>query len=240
MVDLAFVLADLRSQFSGQSVLYAADIAKVLSKSEKAIAHLIARKNLPFKPKVVGGLWCVDIYQVAEWFANAQEPGSQDLPIRPPKKAQQNAAMVPIRNKPRGLTGKMAAAIVGARSAQIDAMGRFVFGLQEKDELAFMCDVFEELFFGGVASEQGYTVTIRSLGTSKFKRFAKETTHHFQTEESAADFLVLQLIRVRNADHKQVTHYLLDHRGQRLFHLVVTGKSWKFVSNKLELDLQGL
>src|SRR5450756_1291023 len=67
------VIAHLQSQFSGQLVLYVDDIAKVLGKSDKAISNLIARKGLPFKIKTVGGLRCVDIFQVAQWLSSVEE-----------------------------------------------------------------------------------------------------------------------------------------------------------------------
>ncbi len=52
----------LKNQFLGASVLYVRDLATVLGKSEKAVANLISRKDLPFKVKNLGGLRCVDIY----------------------------------------------------------------------------------------------------------------------------------------------------------------------------------
>lgn len=65
----ADVLKHLQSQFPGQLVLYAPDLAQVLGKSEKALSHLISRGQLPFRVKSLGGKNCVDIFQVADWLA---------------------------------------------------------------------------------------------------------------------------------------------------------------------------
>ncbi len=64
------VLQRLQTQFPGQRVLYAKDLARVLGRTEKGPAHLIAREQLPFGMKTVGGRMCVDIFQVAEWLAS--------------------------------------------------------------------------------------------------------------------------------------------------------------------------
>ncbi len=49
---------------------YAQDLARVLGRIEKALAHLIARAQLPFGMKTVGGRKCLDFFQVAEWRAS--------------------------------------------------------------------------------------------------------------------------------------------------------------------------
>lgn len=63
------ILEHLQSQFPGQLVLYAPDLAQVLGKSEKALSHLITRGQLPFPTKKLGGKHCVSIFHVAEWLA---------------------------------------------------------------------------------------------------------------------------------------------------------------------------
>lgn len=68
------VLTQLQAQFPDRLVLYAPDLAKVLGKSEKALGHLIARGQLPFAVKKLGGKHCVSIFHVAEWLASTDDP----------------------------------------------------------------------------------------------------------------------------------------------------------------------
>lgn len=63
----------LTNRFAGQLVLYSAELAEVLGKSERALGHLIARGSLPFKTKKLGGRICVDVFQVAEWLSSHEE-----------------------------------------------------------------------------------------------------------------------------------------------------------------------
>lgn len=69
-MDSELVKKSLETQFPGQLVLYVADIAKILGKSDKAISNLMARKSLPFQVKTVGRARCVDVYQVAQWLSS--------------------------------------------------------------------------------------------------------------------------------------------------------------------------
>lgn len=75
------VLENLQAQFPGQLVLYAPDLAKVLGKSEKALSHLIARGQLPFPTKKLGGKRCVSIFHVAEWLAADEDGEAAPLAI---------------------------------------------------------------------------------------------------------------------------------------------------------------
>ena len=63
----------LTNRFAGQLVLYSAELAEVLGKSERALGHLIARGSLPFKTKKLGGRICVDVFQVAERPSSHEE-----------------------------------------------------------------------------------------------------------------------------------------------------------------------
>lgn len=63
----------LTNRFAGQLVLYSAELAEVLGKSERALEHLIARGSLPFKMKKLGGRTCVDVFQVAKWLSSNDE-----------------------------------------------------------------------------------------------------------------------------------------------------------------------
>lgn len=68
------VLTQLQAQFPDRLVLYAPDIARVLGKSEKALGHLIARGQLPFPLKKLGGKHCVSLHHVAEWLESTEDP----------------------------------------------------------------------------------------------------------------------------------------------------------------------
>jgi hypothetical protein len=134
------------------------------------------------------------------------------------------------------LTGTKAAQILRARNARAVEMGRFVYGLRNSDELAFMSEVFEEMYFGVESKSLTFAVTVRKLPTPGSKCVAMESVQCFDTQGAATDFLLLKLIRVSALDHKHPTHYLMDHSGQRLFHVVVTGKTWTHVNNSIGLE----
>jgi hypothetical protein len=80
-MDFEFVLKDLKEDFPGQRVLYVNHLAALLDKTECAIQGLLERGGLPFNVKMVGNHRCVDIYQVAQWLASAQE---QENPLQKP------------------------------------------------------------------------------------------------------------------------------------------------------------
>jgi hypothetical protein len=250
MADFAFVLEDLRKQFPGQLVLYVADIATILRKSNKAIAELIARNDLPFRIKRVGGLRCADIYAVAQWLSSdielAEETRAQESRPKRPKAsltAVKGGGLTPALpstvEMPQHLTGTKAAQILRARNTRTAEMGRFVYGLRSPDELAFMSEVFEALYFGPEAQALTFTVTIRKLCAPGSNRIAKMSVQCFGTQDAATDYLLTQLIRVCNLEHKLLTHYLMDHEGQRIFHVVVNGRTWTHVNNVIGLAYGG-
>jgi hypothetical protein len=76
-MDAQQILAHLQSQFPGQLVLYVDDLALILGKSNAAIRHLIERKRLPFQVKSIGGHFCVDVFQVAQWLASTPEAAEE-------------------------------------------------------------------------------------------------------------------------------------------------------------------
>lgn len=68
------ILGYIQSQYPNQIVLYSDQLATILGKSQKALAHLIARGKLPFDPKRIGGKYCVDIFQIAEFLSSPCKP----------------------------------------------------------------------------------------------------------------------------------------------------------------------
>ena len=71
-MDKQAILADLRAQFGKKSVLYAADLAELLGKSEQALANLRHRGGLTLPVKPVGGRPAVSIYAVVDWLADGE------------------------------------------------------------------------------------------------------------------------------------------------------------------------
>lgn len=247
MVSIEFALADLRSQFPGQFVLYGADLAKILGRSDRALEHLIDRDRLHFKVKTVGGRHCVDIYQVAQWLATdkdeVQIPVQQDAwpKVRRPKPwpVASHGATTPNIGWPTRLTGNMAGALLSARKSRADAMERFLCGLTDRDELAFMGEVLEEMLFGPESIESAYLVTIRKLYPSGSKRIAQESLHYFANEEDACVFLLHKISQTDSLKRKSATHYCLDHSAQRVFQAVLTKEGWIEVINPIGLSYGG-
>src|SRR5664279_787354 len=155
-MDFAFVLNYIQNQFSGQLVLYVDDMAKLLGKSDKAIAELIARDTLPFKVKTVGRQRCVDIFQVAQWMSSYEDQSMESVSakskaspskLKPrPGRAAQVQAPGPSIVAP-GLTGHAAAKLLKMRHSQATDLGRFVYELESQEEMAFMNEVMEKLFY---------------------------------------------------------------------------------------------
>jgi hypothetical protein len=101
------VLTHLQAQFPGQLVLYTPDLARVLGKSEKALAHIIARGQLPFAVKKLGGKHCVSIFHVAEWLAAAEEGSETPTAVDEPK--------TPVRRRRSGARSGIGARLMEMR-----------------------------------------------------------------------------------------------------------------------------
>ena len=258
-MDFLGVLNLLQKQFSGQLVLYVDDIAKVLGKSDKAISNLIARDALPFKVKTVGGLRCVDIFQVAQWLSSDEDLAKQsveaDAKPTPPKFISKPDKLVkPIKltrgqeQLPSGeapaLTGKVASMLLKMRHGQATAMGRFVHGLRNVDDVVFMNEVMEKLFYAADFLSSSYVVTIKKLAPQGAKILAEETRSFFGNEESAADFLVKKLTKWRyrkgTSRSKLVEHFVLEKSGNTLFHALVCDGKLTVASDSLGIEFPGL
>lgn len=250
-MDSSQVLSHLQLQFSGQLVLYVDDIAKVLGKSEKAISNLIARKNLPFKIKAVGGHRCVDIFQVAQWLSSDAEM-SEDIvkpplaalkPLQRPSKSPGRSASVggaTSGNSQPKTAGLMVSEILRMRHDYAGAMERFVFGLRDSQDLAFMHEVVEKLFFASDLLASSYVVTIKKLAPANFKLRGEETIKYFDTQARACDFLLARLGHARTAKSKYVMHLDLSRSDESLFHVIINASQFAVVSNAIGIDLPGL
>jgi len=139
-MDFNQVLAHLQSQFSGQLVLYVDDIAKVLGKSEKAVANLIARDGLPFKIKTIGRNRCVDVFQVAQWLASDSQMAEEAVVLEvTPTKPQPKQA--PVKRP----YNEIELQILGSRQNTIAEFARFAARLFDPTEKGFMQDVARKI-----------------------------------------------------------------------------------------------
>lgn len=154
MATVEEVLSDLRSLYPKQLVLYAADLAQVLGKTEKALAHLIADKQLPFQLKKLGGKVCVDVYQLAQWLATTDE----DLEKGNPANEKERSASTG-NSQPRGRPSSIAARIMAFRvraGAHITEVAR---SLSDPAERVFLRSVAGRLL-DDVAEEARIRVTV--------------------------------------------------------------------------------
>lgn len=258
-MDFSVVLNHLQNQFSGQLVLYVDDIAKVLGKSDKAISNLIARDALPFKVKTVGGLRCIDIFQVAQWLSSDQDLADEsveaDAKPSPPKFKSKPEKSVKASKLTKGqeqllaveapaLTGKVAAMLLKMRHGQAAAMGRFVHSLRNVDDVVFMNEVIEKLFFTADLLSSSYVVTIKKLAPEGAKLLAEETRKYFGDEEAAADFLMAKLVNWRYhkgaSRNKLIEHFVLEESGKTLFHAIVCCGQLRLARNSIGIQLLGL
>ena len=131
------ILEHLQAQFPGQLVLYAADLATVLGKSEKALGHLIARGQLPFPIKKLGGRHCVALHHVAEWLASTDDSEPAPAPV--------------IVNKPKAPSRRSGARSgIGARLMEMRIEAARVLLLSDDE---FAAAVANGLASGAVAGE---------------------------------------------------------------------------------------
>jgi len=257
-MESSIILAHLQNQFSGQLVLYVDDIAKVLGKSDKAISNLIARKALPFKVKTVGGLRCVDVFQVAQWLssdqdmaeesvvvdARASSPKVKSKPLNPlkPSKLTRGQEKFSSDEAP-ALTGKVATMLLKMRQSQTTAMGRFVHGLRSSDDFVFMNEVMEKLFYTADQLSSSYVVIVKRLASKGGKILAEETRKYFGTEEQADHFLTVKLDKIRSRrgvqKNKLVEHFVLEQSGTTLFHAIASDQKLTVIVNSIGMEFLG-
>lgn len=253
-MEFSVVLNHLQNQFSGQLVLYVDDIAKVLGKSDKAISNLIARDALPFKVKTVGGLRCIDIFQVAQWLASdediAEESVASEVRLSPSKVKStrvRGTTLAEVKKHPSGeapaLTGKMAAVLLKMRYSQASAMGRFVHGLRENNDFLFMTEVIEKLFYTTELLSSSYVVIVKRLALIGAKALAEETRKYFETEDRADHFLTVKLDSWRSRKGankpKLVEHFILEKSGETLFHAIARDQKLAVIVNSIGMEFLG-
>lgn len=253
-MDFSVVLNHLQNMYPGQLVLYCDDIAKILGTSDKAIAHLIARDRLPFKVKKVGGQRCVDIFQVAQWMFS-DEAIAIDCVGEVPKSAKSESKSKAIQTaKPsatqtspvdaqKGLTGNIAAEVLKMRHDYAPAMRRLVHGLRATDDIVFMNEVMEKLFFAFDLLPSSFVVISKRLAFKGAKPLAEEIRTYFESESDAVDVIVGNLVDWRHCKDLDVEkfnqHIVLEHSGQILFHAIFAGKCLSIVESSIGLDLPG-
>jgi len=235
-MDFDAVLKYLQSQFSGAMVLYVEDIAMILGKSKKATSHLASRNELPFKIKKVGGFRCVDIFQVAQWFASDAEVAQEATQVAPaalsieakakgvkvtpgaPTRGKMPAQSQDVAEHDESAFGFMALNILKERKAQMLSLQRFVCGLSDPIEKAFMGDVVEKMFFSENLLSPSYGVTLKRLAPQYFKVRGDVRTKYFRSKEDALDYLVVKLVNAEYSVGSFITHLTLEQSGKTLFH----------------------
>lgn len=246
-MDYSNILDYLQLRFAGQLVLYVDDMAVVLGKSEKAIANLIARKALPFKVKTVGGLRCVDIFQVAQWLSSDEDMAADSIaaevsptPSKLKPKSAKPVKLIQLQESvpaeaPPVLTGKLAAKLLSMRPGQTAALGRFVHSLRNIDDVVFMNDVLEKLFYTVDMLSSSYLVTLKRLAPKGSKVLSEESRKYFATEDDAAEFMMLKLsnwrLRKQTSKYRSIEHFVMEHSGQTLFHAITCNHKLAVVNN---------
>jgi len=254
-MDFSVVLNHLQGQFPGQMVLYVDDIAKILGKSDKAVANLIARNGLPFKVKQVGGMRCVDIFQVSQWLSSDPEVAQQSVEDAVAPKSLRGRPAKPVvlskpvllpdsapstSGKPAALTGKMAAMILQMQHTQAISMGRFVQSLRDVDAAHFMDAVMEKLFFCTGLMESSFVVRIKRIAPKGASLIAQETRKFFESEAPACAFLVEKLVHARGSKQKFFVHLTLEQAARVLFHATACNQSLLVKTNSIGLELNGM
>lgn len=244
-MDASQVAAFLQQQFAGQLVLYVADMAKILGKSEKAIAALIARDGLPFKVKLLGGLRCVDIFQVAQWLASTSgaseevmtqpavpAPRPKSLPSKKTARHAQEMDVLSASLPP------MAQQILAMRHDHGQALRRFA-GLCQGMERVFMEELADVLQGRG----SSYLVSVSAgeggdrVGSGAV--LSDSVTEHL-TQRDAEDALLDHLMIASREARVQPVTYALSYRQLLLFECVVVNTHFSIEVNELGLEFPGM
>lgn len=234
-MNFPFVLNYLQNLYPGQLVLYVDDMAKVLGASDMHMSSLIAGKKLPFKVKNLGGLLCVDIFQVAQWMSSDEDlpmgsggaramASPSKLKSSPVKSAKVLAPIAAVEAP--ALTGNVAAKLLKMRHQQATDMARFVHELDGREDMAFMNEVMEKVFYSADLLTSSYVVTVKKLSPKGVKLLAQETRKYFETEDDACDYLSGQLKswvrRSGSPRNKRVEHFVLEESGRTIVHAIAS------------------
>lgn len=240
-MDTGQVVAHLQQQFAGQLVLYVADMAKILGKSEKAISGLIARDGLPFKVKTLGGLRCVDVFQVAQWLVSSEGVVSEVLTspaLSVPSAASRKRQSPDASSKT--LLPSMALQVLSMRHDHVEALQRMVFGLRDVEELLFMQEVVESLADARLGLSPRYVVNIRTVRMSRSAIRSHTRSTKFATESAADNYLMVCLERFKHKEPTRLVHVTFEDDSVVKFHCIIRGGSWRVPVNDIGLELNGL
>lgn len=152
------ILQHIQAQYPGQLVLYAADLAKLLGKTEKALSHLITRDQLPFELKSLGGRKCVDIFQVASWLTSGVEEAAAagpELRGRRSADAARAASASPPRQRASGSIG---ARLMELRHEAARNMRRLAAECRDIEDAGFFNEFSEGLLSQACVSAGRWTV----------------------------------------------------------------------------------
>ena len=240
-MNTAEVVSHLQGQFGGQMVLYVSDLAKILGKSDKAVANLISRKALPFNVKAIGGLRCVDIFQVANWLVStegvAEEAVSSPTPSAPKKRSSK------VTSNTSGSDTQlpsMAQQVLSMRHDRLQSLQRMVLDLRDADELLFLQDVIETMANESQGLPARYSVQIRQVRGGKSALRSVTQARAFANVALAEEFLLKSLIRFNSKQPRHLTHVIFEENAVVQFHLIIGVGNWRIAVNKLELMLPGI
>jgi hypothetical protein len=260
-MDFEQVLASLQAQFAGQMVLYATDLAKILGRSEKAVAHLLARNHLPFQVKKVGKVRCVDIFQVAKWLSTdaslANEIADPETASGGPKRhrtssqrtrtgqnqaAAQCAGMGTQTPKavptPDDAFGPFAKIILERRKADALRLQGFALGLGETDSLVFMLEVLDAFVLGSTLVQSTYVVTLCNMSPKMPGLWATTSKRYFDDERAATEFAHSRLTNLQEGMLTTGTQIKIEINDEIVFWCAHSKKSGIVViNNTVELAL---
>jgi hypothetical protein len=244
-------------------VLYVADIAKILGKSDKAISNLMARKSLPFQVKTVGRARCVDVYQVAQWLSSdtslADEVAGGPEP-QPASRESQTRLLVskPVRDRQTHGEGEgpsvqvtvptvepefgpYAKSILERRQAEVKRLQGFAAGLQGIENMAFMCEVLDEMTFGSLITQMTYAVTFENLSRRERGLWADKSKLFFENEQSAAKFAHLRLKYLLSGRAMGGTQLKIEFNERVVFWCVLDMEAGlQVINNEMNLPLPEL
>ncbi len=151
------ILQHIQTQYPGQLVLYAADLAKVLGKTEKALSHLITRDQLPFELKSLGGRKCVDIFQVASWLTSGVEEAAASGPELHGRRST-DAARATTPRPPKQRAGSIGARLMEMRHEAARNMRRLAAECRDIEDAGFFNEFSEGLLSQACVSGGRWTV----------------------------------------------------------------------------------
>ena len=158
-MDFEIALTHLKGQFPRRLVLYVQDLAQVLGKSESALSHLLARRELPFRVQKVGRQRCVDIFQVAQWLCG--EVDAENLPKKPTTEVKAASPKRKAASPSVESLTPMMVSILSSRHDASQALARFAGELTDPDERVFMTEVAARLMFSRDAVSSQFVVQLR-------------------------------------------------------------------------------